>query len=76
MPASPHREPAKIARTDRKAMTDAAPVFPSTADELGVGEATAYGRQRRWLAENQAALTSSNKFVEEHGVPLARHRRF
>lgn len=28
----------------------------------------------RWLAENRAALDSSNAFVEAHGLPLERHQ--
>lgn len=30
--------------------------------------------QERWLAENSSALARSNRFVEEHGLPLAQHR--
>jgi Post-segregation antitoxin CcdA len=30
----------------------------------------------RWVTENLAALQSSNGFVEQHGVPLAKYRRF
>ena len=29
-----------------------------------------------WIAENIAALYSSNRFVEQHGLPLAQYRRF
>lgn len=29
-----------------------------------------------WLAENQRALASSNAYVEQRGLPLARYRRF
>lgn len=29
----------------------------------------------RWLAENQEALESSNKFVVEHGLPLSKFQR-
>jgi len=35
-----------------------------------------HGRAERWLAENDEALRSPNDFVERHGLPLARHRRF
>ena len=31
---------------------------------------------QRWLAENKAALESSNAYVETHGLPLARYRTF
>lgn len=33
-------------------------------------------RQGRWLAENAAALESSNVFVAAHGLPLTRYWRF
>lgn len=34
------------------------------------------GMAERWLAENDEALRNSNDFVERHGLPLARYRRF
>jgi antitoxin CcdA len=48
----------------------------SQAAEVGIAAAVARRRQERWLAENQAALDSSNAFVEQQGVPLARYRMF
>lgn len=33
-------------------------------------------RQEQWLAENQAALVSSNAYVEQQGLPLVKHRAF
>lgn len=48
----------------------------SQAAEAGIAAAVAHRRQERWLAENQDALESSNMFVEEHGLPLARYRNF
>lgn len=32
--------------------------------------------QNIWLKENKQAIESSNKFVEEHGLPLDSHRKF
>lgn len=32
-------------------------------------------KQGRWLAENVSALESSNRFVDLHGLPLARYRQ-
>jgi post-segregation antitoxin (ccd killing protein) len=29
----------------------------------------------RWLDENRAALESSNRYVEEHGLPLGKFQR-
>ncbi|MBV8124466.1 MAG: type II toxin-antitoxin system CcdA family antitoxin [Burkholderiaceae bacterium] len=48
----------------------------SQAAELGIAAAVARLRQEQWLAENQAALDSSNAFVEQHGLPLAQYRNF
>ncbi len=30
----------------------------------------------QWLKENREAIESSNKWVEEHGLPLAKYRQF
>ncbi|MES2716000.1 MAG: type II toxin-antitoxin system CcdA family antitoxin [Pseudomonadota bacterium] len=48
----------------------------SQAAEVGIAAAVAQRRQERWLADNQAALQSSNVFVEQHGLPLAAYRNF
>jgi antitoxin CcdA len=48
----------------------------SQAAEVGVADAVARKRAEKWLAENQEALDSSNAFVEQHGLPLARYRNF
>ncbi len=48
----------------------------SQAAEVGVADAVARKRTELWLAENRAALESSNAFVEAQGLPLARYRTF
>lgn len=48
----------------------------SQASEQGLRQAIAARRAELWLAENRQALDSSNAFVERHGLPLARYRRF
>lgn len=48
----------------------------SRAAEDGVREAVAKARVERWRAENAEALQSSNAYVDEHGLPLARFRQF
>ena len=48
----------------------------SRAAEDGVREAVAKARVERWRAENAEALRSSNAYVDEHGLPLARFRQF
>lgn len=48
----------------------------SQAAEAGLAQAVALPGEQRWLAENKAALESSNAYVETHGLPLARYRTF
>jgi antitoxin CcdA len=48
----------------------------SRACDRGLALQIAEERGKRWLEENKAAIESSNDYVERHGVPLARHRRF
>jgi antitoxin CcdA len=48
----------------------------SEAAEHGIASAVAARRRELWLAENRAALASSNDYVESFGLPLARHRHF
>jgi hypothetical protein len=33
-------------------------------------------RAQQWLDENREALESSNRWVEEHGLPFAKYRLF
>jgi len=48
----------------------------SRACERGLSEQVAEERGKRWLAENHDAIAASNDYVERHGLPLARFRRF
>ena len=48
----------------------------SRAAEQGLARAIAERRAALWLEENHAALESSNAYVEQHGLPLARYRGF
>lgn len=48
----------------------------SRAAEAGLAAAVADVTRERWLRENADALASSNAWVEERGLPLARFRRF
>ena len=48
----------------------------SKAAESGLVLALAEKRAELWLAENRAALDSSNAYVEQHGLPLAQYREF
>jgi hypothetical protein len=46
--------------------------YPYTTAE----EAAIKGWQEQWLVENRAAIESSNRWVERHGLPLAKYRMF
>lgn len=48
----------------------------SRAAEEGIAKALADRRAQLWLQENATAIQSSNEFVEQHGLPLAKHRLF
>jgi antitoxin CcdA len=48
----------------------------SRACEAGLQAQIKKAREERWRAENREALESSNRYVEEHGLPLARFRQF
>ena len=48
----------------------------SQAAEAGLALAVAERRAAQWLEENRRALDSSNAYVEQHGLPLARFRNF
>ena len=48
----------------------------SRAAEQGLARAIAERRAALWLEENQAALESSNAYIEQHGLPLAQYRGF
>lgn len=46
------------------------------AAEAGIAKAVSAEKSRLWKIENQAALESSNEYVERHGLPLAKYRPF
>ena len=48
----------------------------SASAEHGIAQAIASEKKKRWLKENNSALTSSNLFVEENGLPLSKYRVF
>jgi antitoxin CcdA len=48
----------------------------SRAAEAGLREAVRKAKGEAWLRENAEALESSNRYVEEHGLPLAKYRMF
>ncbi|MES0884284.1 type II toxin-antitoxin system CcdA family antitoxin [Roseibium sp. SCP14] len=48
----------------------------SQAAEEGIRSTVLKTLADQWKLENQAALRSSNAFVEEHGLPLEKNRLF
>jgi len=48
----------------------------SAACEAGLKAEVKATRAQQWLAENREAIDACNKYVEEHGLPLAEYRRF
>lgn len=48
----------------------------SRACEAGLADEVRRVREQQWIEENWEAIQSSNRWVEEHGLPLARHRMF
>jgi len=45
----------------------------SQAAEAGLAQAVKLQKQQRWLKENNQAIESSNDFVTQHGLPLAKY---
>ena len=48
----------------------------SSACEDGLAKAVKAEKERRWIEENKAAIESWNRYIAEHGLPLARYRSF
>jgi len=48
----------------------------SQAAEEGIQRAVSQARADRWKRDNDAALQSSNQYVEENGLPLEAKRLF
>jgi len=63
---------------DQKLLADAKmlKVNLSRAAEEGIREAVRRTQEAEWKRENEEALQSSNDFVDQNGLPLARQRLF
>lgn len=48
----------------------------TTACESGLRNEIAKAQADRWYQENREAVDYWNRYVEEHGLPLARYRQF
>lgn len=75
--AQPQRKPTNLS-VDINLIAEAKEleVNISRAAEEGIAKAVADEKAKRWLEENKEALESSNRYVEKHGLPLAKYRLF
>ena len=48
----------------------------SQSAETGIAEAIKQRKQALWLKNNAEAITSSNEFINQNGLPLAQYRSF
>jgi antitoxin CcdA len=48
----------------------------SQAAEAGLRRAVSEAKAAAWKKDNEAAIESSNSWIEEQGLPLAKHRPF
>lgn len=48
----------------------------SRAAERGLEAEVKAARTKAWKEEHRAAFEEWNKYIEEHGLPLARYRQF
>ncbi len=48
----------------------------SQSAEQGISQAIAKAKKEKWLRENTDSLVSSNDFVNQNGLPLARYKQF
>jgi antitoxin CcdA len=48
----------------------------SQAAEEGLVKAVSKKREELWIRENWEAIQSSNEYVQQHGLPLAKYRMF
>lgn len=77
-PAKPVTRRATNVSLDQQVVADAKAlgVNVSRACEEGLRAEVRKARETQWLEENRDAIEASNAWVAEHGLPLARYRRF
>jgi len=73
----PHRKPTNLS-LDSELLREAKAlgINVSRSAEAGIKAAVRHQKQMDWLEDNAAALASSNKYVEEQGLPLSQYRQF
>jgi len=74
-PTSLHRTKPALERADLLRILDL-PAAEFRAARLSMTEAERAELRRVWAEESAEAIADYNRYVEEHGLPLARHRSF
>ncbi|HMZ01029.1 MAG TPA: type II toxin-antitoxin system CcdA family antitoxin [Burkholderiaceae bacterium] len=64
------------AAVDAEPMAQESKINLSLANDAALRQVVDVADTDRWLADNAAALDSSNAYVDRLGLPLARFRRF
>ncbi len=73
----PARRPVNVSlRTDLAEQARQLGLNMSQACESGLEAAVKRAREAKWLEENREAIDYWNRYVDEHGLPLARYRQF
>lgn len=71
------RRPTNVSlRADAVTEAKAYRINVSAACEQGLLAAIQVERERRWLEENDGAITATNIWVEKNGIPFADRRAF
>jgi post-segregation antitoxin (ccd killing protein) len=69
-------KPAAPAEADLHAQAAALDLNPQAIAENALRQAISAEKARRWLEENREAIEAHNRWVEQHGLPLAEYRTF
>lgn len=73
----PARRPTNVSlRTDLTEEARRLEINISQACETGLAAEVKRAREAKWVEENWEAIQYWNRYVEEHGLPLARYRQF
>jgi antitoxin CcdA len=76
IPAGPRRATNVSLSSDLVEQARELGVSVSRACEAGLAAEVKKAREAKWIEENWEAIQSWNAWVEEHGLPLAKHRMF
>lgn len=73
--ANPLPKVSKLSRDDFVRILDL-PSKEFRAAKAVMSEAEVADMRKIWLEESQAAFEDYNRYIEEHGIPLAEYRQF